>query len=107
MLDFLELERGLSDLEITKDLLRTAAAKAWLARNKDRATAGTETGDDPYPTFQSQVAVAERTQATDQVPSFFHFPPVAFFPASLPSSSFHPASSFLRARHMSQRSHLR
>ena len=39
MLDFLELERGLSDLEITKDLLRTAAAKAWLARNKDRATA--------------------------------------------------------------------
>ena len=67
MLDFLELERGLSDLEITKDLLRTAAAKAWLARNKDRSTAGTETGDDPYPTFQSQVTV------TDQVPSFFQF----------------------------------
>ena len=38
MLDLLELERGLSDLETTKDLLRTAAAKAWLARNSNGNT---------------------------------------------------------------------
>jgi len=66
MLDFLELERGLSDLEITKDLIRTAAVKAWFGRNKNGKTGEHEKADDPYPSFQSQVTVAERTQNTDQ-----------------------------------------
>ena len=66
MLDLLELERGLSDLETTKDLLRTAATKAWLARNSNGKTGANENADDPCPSFQSQVTVAVRTQDTDQ-----------------------------------------
>ena len=66
MLDLLELERGLSDLETTKDLLRAAAVKAWFARNSNGETAARDNADDPHPSFQSQVTVAERTQDTDQ-----------------------------------------
>ena len=66
MLDLLELERGLSDLATTKDLLRTAAVKAWFARNSNGKSAAHDNADDPYPSFQSQVTVAERTQDTDQ-----------------------------------------
>jgi hypothetical protein len=66
MLDLLELERGLSDLETTKDLLRTAAAKAWLARNSNGNTGGNKNAADPYPSYHSQVTVAMRTQDTDQ-----------------------------------------
>ena len=66
MLDLLVLERGLSDLETTKDLLRTAAAKAWLARKSNGNTGGNENADDPCPSFQSQVTVAVRTRDIDQ-----------------------------------------
>ena len=66
MLDLLELERGLSDLATTKDVLRTAAVKAWFARNSNGKTAAHDNADDPYPSFHSQVAVSERTQSTDE-----------------------------------------